>query len=33
MSMKRVTFSRHISTCPQVAIVRALGGRGLRVLL
>ncbi|MBB4504274.1 hypothetical protein GGE48_000220 [Rhizobium leguminosarum] len=33
MNMKRASFSRYISTCLQVAIGRALGGRGLRVLL
>ncbi|MGZ2501219.1 hypothetical protein ACVINI_001701 [Rhizobium beringeri] len=33
MSMKRALFSRHISTCLQVAMARAFGGRGLRVLL
>jgi hypothetical protein len=33
MSMKSAPFSHHISTCLQVAIARAFGGRGLRVLL
>ncbi|MGZ2380448.1 hypothetical protein ACVIDN_001811 [Rhizobium brockwellii] len=33
MSMKSAPFSRHIGTCLQVAIARAFGGRGLRVLL
>jgi len=31
--MKRAPFSRHFSTCLQVANVRAFDGRGLRVLL
>ncbi|ARQ10410.1 hypothetical protein NXC12_CH02393 [Rhizobium etli] len=33
MSMKRAPFFHDISTCLQVAMARALGGRGLRVLL
>lgn len=33
MSMKSALFFREISTCPQAAIARAFGGRGLRVLL
>ncbi|MBB4195007.1 hypothetical protein GGE45_004998 [Rhizobium aethiopicum] len=32
MSMKSALFD-HDRTCPQVAIARAIGGRGLRVLL
>ncbi|MBB2755405.1 UNVERIFIED_ORG: hypothetical protein GGI57_006148 [Rhizobium aethiopicum] len=33
MSLKRVPFSGHFSTCLQVAIMCAFDGRGLHVLL